>query len=361
MHALDERNQAVRLQNEALDRILQGEERIDELLQQIQEVPNMADPQDNAVDDELNVRGLEALIRPTKFTGYTSDDTQDFLDKFDGWAELKNYDNARRLRLFPRLLESVAKNWFEDLEEDVQDNWDQLRAAFEGKFNAPDAKMSRYRQLRQRRQKKDESVEEYIKSMQKLGSSLGKAEQDLIYSIIEGLSDPIKDQLALHDITSFGQLDRLAQAAEDRVNRGKGSVNEASKAGPEAAVVKQLLATEKANRETLVTLLTEIASTINDVKRAQKNLTHEVNVVADNQTVLSRRQQRNNNGFQPNNRMPPMQPNWAPRTATGRPMMRGPCFYCQKAGHRIADCQKRKADEMRGSSQRPGLNNRGPA
>lgn len=319
-----ERNLLERLAFLELPRFMADDEGVNEAPQQdaAPQLPRAEDP----------FRGLDSLIRPSVFNGYSSEDAQGHLDKFNLWTELREIqeDDIRKRQAFALLLRENALAWYKTLREDTINNWDALVHAFRERFTAPEMKMTQNRDLMERKQAPSESVDEYMKQMQKLANSVGKPETDIVYTIIQGFKPAIRDKLLMSDITSYNQLERLARAAE----RCVGSHTSDSSTD---ALAKTLMAADKSKNDAFTSVMKEMVNVLRD------SYSKPVNAA----TAL----QGDNSALQ--TQAPPIVQS---RTTTGRARFQGNCFYCKKPGHRAADCRMRKADEMRNSVQKPTLN-----
>ena len=295
-------------------------------------------PADDPVPGIDPLHALDSLIRPGEFNGYSNEDASAHLEKFESWIALKGIQDEHRMaRAFRLLMRENALAWLKSLEQNVVNNWDALRDAFITKFAAPENKMTKNRDLMERKQGPNESVDEYIKQMQKLANYLEKSETDVVYMIIQGFRPSIKEKLLMTDITNFQQLERLARVAERSL---------ASASSTDDVVLKSLMAAEKSRSDTFTDVTSKLISLLD------KKI--DVNNVATPSVQPQYVQ---------------VQPQATDRTTTGRPRQRpggpvriqGNCWFCQKPGHRSRDCRARKADEMRNSVQKPNLNQNGSA
>ena len=360
---MDQRNGLADRLFDAEDRVRELEDRQDN---QNQNQANMANNGNQDDDDFDEVRGLDNLIRPTKFSGFSDEDARAHLSRFDKWCDLKNHGEEARRRAFSLLFDENALTWYERLDDEVKENWQQLRDAFRNKYDTDESRENQHRSFIERRQLPTESTFTYIKEMQKLGNKLDRTEADIILNIVNGLLPAIRDKLLFCDVSTFAKLERAARAAESisKTEKGVSTVDPIKSVSD--PVVKQLMSADRVAREAISETLAELTTAIRDMKKANKGIARDVsaavgaqldNAVPPPPPPVS----RNNNNNRQGNSMPPMRRNWPARTATGRVQMSGACFYCNTPGHRIVDCRKRKADEMRNSVQRPGLNTRGPA
>jgi len=79
-----------------------------------------------------------ANIYPQNFRGVVSESVDAWLRQFVNYCEYKGYDDDRAKALFRVLLVECAAVWFDSLEEAIQHDWTQLKAAFLARYTSPD-------------------------------------------------------------------------------------------------------------------------------------------------------------------------------------------------------------------------------
>jgi len=118
----------------------------------------------------------EKAITPRTFSGTASEDGDTWMRYFQYYRDFRGYDDARQLSLFKVMLTGNAALWFDSLGE-VTTTVD-ANSEFDRRYKMPDIiKYKSAKEIFSRRQREDESADDYISYMRKLAKNV-----DITYS-----------------------------------------------------------------------------------------------------------------------------------------------------------------------------------
>jgi hypothetical protein len=111
-----------------------------------------------------------AAVRPPTFSGKPDEDADSFITAFNRYIRYQELDDAVKQRnLLAILFEDAAADWFESLADGHKNNIGNLRTAFAARYQTPEAlKFKSASEIFTRKQREDESVDDYILYMRKL-------------------------------------------------------------------------------------------------------------------------------------------------------------------------------------------------
>ena len=101
---------------------------------------------------EFNSLGL----RPKNFNGTT--DPEEFFKKFERWADYGGCDDEKKAKVIPLLLEEKASDFFDSLEEEKRNNFEDLKKALLLHFECNKSRLERWSDLFQKRMTLNQSV-----------------------------------------------------------------------------------------------------------------------------------------------------------------------------------------------------------
>ena len=193
----------------------------------------------------------DSSLAPAAFRGDGSDSPIDWLQYFQRYVAFKQLPDAAALPLFALLMRGPANTWFTTLSDQVQNNYDQLLAAFHAKYDpTPTSLWKRASDFWNRDQKSAESVEVYVADMIKRATECHAADDMTRYAIIKGLRPEIRAYVLQQAPTSTSALLEAAKIAEDTV------------APPTASLTEEVL-------EAIRRLETRSTATVDDPRRSR--------------------------------------------------------------------------------------------
>jgi hypothetical protein len=166
------------------------------------------------IGNRVQQQAAVSSLLPKSFAGSPSEDVNKFLRQVNNYAQYAQMDEEAKLRFFPLILSGRASIWFEDLPQDIKQNWENLTARFTEQFGPNLLGFLRQESLTNRTQGKTEGVESYsIDLMHRL--NLANIEDPERYRIfLRGLRPGLKALLLDKDIHTYSQAENFARRAE---------------------------------------------------------------------------------------------------------------------------------------------------
>jgi len=133
-------------------------------------------------------------FHPGVFNGKAEEDAVEWLKRFENYCAFKGFDGDKKLALIKVLLVGNAATWLDTISDADLATFAAFKAAFEARFKSPD--MLKYKSAREiftRKQGSQESADEFIEAMRKLGKSIGATDEMTIFAILAGLKANISN------------------------------------------------------------------------------------------------------------------------------------------------------------------------
>ena len=290
----------------------------------------------------MDLRNLKELttmgLRPGNFKGQNGEDPERFLGKFDRLAAYGEWDDEKKLGVFPLLLDDKAYDFYEASPRQVKTNYDRLKTAFLAHFEPNKSKLVRWNELCQKSITVGQSISEYHDEIRKDASKIGGiTEEQLMIVFLNGLPTEIKEHVALQQPKSLAEALKKARFFE--------SIKAESK--EKKSLIETLAVERNANEE------------LNELKNEVTVLRDEVMALRFQNAELRQKDTPNQGGFQnvrngiylPSSR-------WktnSTSTNTGNDnnklspnVERRTCYYCRIKGHLKRDCYKYKREHPQG-------------
>ena len=177
-----------------------------------------------------------AAVRPPTFSGKPDADADSFIKAFDRYLRYQEVEDAVKQRnLLAVLFKDAAADWFESLADGHKNNIGNLRTAFADRYQTPEAlKFKSASEIFTRKQRDDESVDDYILYMRKLGKLISADDNILRFAIINGLKPYISAQVTQARSETIDDILNVARRAELTLPRVMMT------AGDNSVVAKQL-------------------------------------------------------------------------------------------------------------------------
>ena len=160
-----------------------------------------------------------SVFCPPKFSGDVNDDVEAWLSRFNRYAVYRQLNDADKRNVFVLMLKGQAEAWLDSLPPNTIESWQQLKTAFENRFKQSALqKYKRAADLWKRVQAEDESVDNFITAMCKLGKAAGVGDEQLLFSIQHGFRPQILGHVIQRQPSNLDELlaaARLAECAEN--------------------------------------------------------------------------------------------------------------------------------------------------
>ena len=153
-------------------------------------------------------------LLPSHFEGLENSDFNTFFTKFNLFCAFHNIDDQRKCLLFAGLLSKKAFYYYCDLERDVIYNWDLLSCTFVKQFGADSVLYIRKFSLWERKQKLQETVDEYIHAIYEISLKTGLSSAEKCRNFVFGLRQPLRGFVTSNNPQTIQQAEIFAKRAE---------------------------------------------------------------------------------------------------------------------------------------------------
>ena len=166
-------------------------------------------------DDEIEMSDDRFVPKP--FSGRLDENGADWIQYFEQYCTYREYNPERQLALMNVLLTGNAHGWLSTLADADKNTIAALIAKFKTRYKPPETiKFKSAKELYSRHQKDDETVDEYIEAMRKLGRETDEAQGDNMarYAILNGLKPGIATYVTQQEPTTLDDVIKAARVAE---------------------------------------------------------------------------------------------------------------------------------------------------
>ena len=286
-----------------------------------------------AGDTELSfvtppLRGMEesskTVVHPTKFFGEPGEDVEKRLKSFDRISKANGWSERRQIEILPAFLRDRAAEFYDELPDSQQSDWEELKNALIDHFLPKEARRFYYADLYARKQGTTESAEDFGRVIQQLVRR-AYTEMPLEHQatlmrehFVNGLRPALKRIVLISDPSDFNKAVEVAKREEinDHVVNGTAPWTQmfCSTERPVAAVAG--ISSEK-----------HLQDRIHRLENAVEKLT-----TALTETKISPGPPNYGRRY-----------NWSSdrnlRSTDGRPI----CNFCKKVGHYERECRSKRS------------------
>ena len=165
------------------------------------EIPEM-NP-DNLLQElvETIVNRPTSEIQPTKFSGNAEEDIHAWIRSFDRIATVNLWKADKKIQALPLYLTGQALVFFESLNDNLKQNYQQVSAELIKYFNSANVSWNRRTQLFSLTQ--TGSLEEYIKKLDKLAQQVGIEDEIKLSLFIKGTTPSLQKALKLKQPSDY--------------------------------------------------------------------------------------------------------------------------------------------------------------
>jgi len=168
----------------------------------------------DGVNDEVNMAEERTLL-PNPFRGAPDEDASEFWRRLENYCTYKGHDAANKLCLAKAMLVESSCDWLENLPDEKKNSFQNLETAFKERYVKPS--ILRYRSAREifdRKQAPDESVESHVNRLQSLNKKVDVGQETLLYAFLSGLKPPIASFVMGKNPANFPEAVDAARIAE---------------------------------------------------------------------------------------------------------------------------------------------------
>jgi hypothetical protein len=144
-----------------------------------------------------------AVNKPQTYSGKITEDLDNFLQRFEAYAEFHRWGDHEKCTAMPNFLDSAAFRFFHSLPTEIRTNYAQLKERLNLKFNPNDLQLVNVQALFNRRQQKNEALETYLDSVMKLCDRSGKNPEEHFVVLIQGLRPALKNFVMSQNVANL--------------------------------------------------------------------------------------------------------------------------------------------------------------
>lgn len=160
-------------------------------LPELSELPDISFPAISGTVDNSPLSNMAKSISCQKFSGYPHENGERFLNEFNSYATLINvhYDSARKIAALHLHLNGPALTWFNNLDTESKQSWDELMTLFKARFVKLDnpSMMMASEAFQTLTLLPGQPVEDYYCQVLEKGTLMGKPEFEIISKFLSGL------------------------------------------------------------------------------------------------------------------------------------------------------------------------------
>ena len=269
---------------------------------------------------ELNTMGL----RPEKYTGTSN--PEKFFKKFDRLATYGDWDNAKKAKVIPLLLDEKASDFFDILEDDKKNDFEELKKAMCEHFECNKSKLVRWSELNQKEMSAGQSVTDFHDELVEEAKKFGEvSDEQLMIFFVSNLLPDCKEFVALSEPKTLAESLAKARLYESLQKSKKKVLLAANSTGTtvhlEGTLVKMqdminknsemIIKNSEINSEMMREIMAEVKEIRNENRQPVDSCAARTNVSSNNAPPARRR-----------------------KASKKRPR----CFFCKNTGHLIASC-----------------------
>ena len=196
--------------------------------------------------------GGDGSLAPPPFKGTEKENAEEWMSRFEKYATYRGLNEHAKFNFLAVLLRDGASDWLDTLEDTVKGNWNQLKTAFQSRFQESDLlRWQRARDTWAMEQAAGQSVDSYVTAMRKLAKNLNIQGEQLRFAIQRGLRPALLPHVIQAQPDSVDSLIEAARVAEAAM---KGTASASSQDNAFDRVVAELSASRAAAEENTVEL-----------------------------------------------------------------------------------------------------------
>ena len=147
-----------------------------------------------------------------RFGGRDTDDIDTFVSRFEDAVAFKTLDDRCQCRLFPLLLTGSAYSFYQQLDDSIKFDLNVLKETFKSKYGKAEQRWLFESKLLDTRQTK--SVNDFIESLHKIASQLGKGDEELLSIFVRGLKPHIRSFVISKEPENLDDAEGFAKLAD---------------------------------------------------------------------------------------------------------------------------------------------------
>ena len=198
-------------------------------------------------------------LEPSTFGGTVNENARQWIQKFCNYATLNKIEEKEKILVFETLLTNSAQCWYENLEDQHKNKWDDLLKAFKETYFNSNSWFNSQR-VENRKLRPGESCTTYINNLIELSQLSGLTDVELSKAIIRGLPDKLKFQVISHNPKTLDETVQRILLSESMMpaNNGEDSM---------LCSLEDRVITSK-----LDSFTTKLTSTLDEIEKSFKSL-----------------------------------------------------------------------------------------
>ena len=176
-------------------------------------------------NQERQPRSRATLKPPKHFKGTDDPHIGDFFQQFDRYVKFNKLTDDERTLAFPSCLDGPALQYYESLPNEVRTNFDNLKNAFNEKFEPARMRVFRRAKLNSRKMSPTESLEDYTLAICNESRRLELTDAETMQIFIQGLSNKLKEYVLLQNPATLQDARNAAESKDFALKTIKDSTN----------------------------------------------------------------------------------------------------------------------------------------
>ena len=164
-----------------------------------------------AMQAALEGNAHSGLFKQPPFSGYQTEDVNEWIAKFNRLTRFYRWSNAKKLGALQLLLNGPALAWFQTLPRETTGNFESLTEALTNRYGSQDLKFVIRQELYARKQYENEPLVTYTEDIIKKCQRLNLADIEMMNIFVNGLRADIINHVLLNQPKTFAEAENLAR------------------------------------------------------------------------------------------------------------------------------------------------------
>jgi hypothetical protein len=141
----------------------------------------------------ISLNDISLMVKPFSGVANAEHSAEKWLHSFELYSQFKNIQGQAKLNLFKLMLTDQAAAWLMALPETITRSWDTMLTAFHQRYGLTEAEKWRFnKEIWSQEQSENQTVDDYVTSMQIRATRVGMPQDTLKDAIIQGLKPELR-------------------------------------------------------------------------------------------------------------------------------------------------------------------------